>query len=332
MSTSDSVLVTGATGCLGRHLVERLVERGTPVTALVRESSRVDHLERLNVTVQRGSLVDQDDLAQAVRGVDTVFHLGGVVVDDRPEDTSAALWDQIHRVNVEGTERLARAAAAAGARRFVFCSSVRIFGFGNQLLWREDDPRTPSDLYSRGKALAEAALLRVGRETGLEVVNIRPRFIYGNHDRYVLPRLVRQVRRGWVPMVGGGHAICDVVYVQDCVQALLLAAERPVAGHSFNVTSGECLRLRDIFLSLSDVMRRPVRLVDIPTSAVFGAAALVEVGSRWAGRRPPLSRTRLRWYLHDHHFSIEKARRELGYQPRYRFAAALEEIDLHQFA
>ncbi len=69
-----------------------------------------------------------------------------------------------------------------------------------------------------------------------------------------------------------------------------------------------------------------------PSAAVFGAAALVEVGSRWAGRRPPLSRTRLRWYLHDHHFSIEKARRELGYQPRYRFAAALEEIDLHQFA
>lgn len=310
------------------------MERGTPVRALARESSRSEHLERLGVTVQRGSLVDQDDLAQAVRGVDTVFHLGGVVVDDRPEDTSAELWDEIYRVNVEGTERLARAASAAGVRRFVFCSSVRIFGFGNQMLWGEDDPRTPSDLYSKGKALAESALLRVGRETGLEVVSIRPRFIYGNHDRYVLPRLVRQVQRGWVPMVGGGKAICDVVYVRDCVQALLLAAGRPaeaVAGQAFNVTSGECLRLRDIFTAVAGEMRRPVRLVHLPAPAVFGAAGLIEVGARWAGRRPPLSRTRLRWYVHDHHFSIEKARRALGYRPRYRFSTALKEINLEHF-
>src|SRR6266542_4507695 len=243
--SSSSVLVTGATGCLGRHLVDSLAHDGLHVRALTQQSSKTTHLDQLGVEVQRGSLVEQSDLERAVQGVDTVFHLAGLVLDDRPDDTSEALWKQIERFNVEGTERLARAAAAAGARRFVFCSSVRIFGFGNQLLWREDDPRTPSDLYSRGKALAEAALLRVGRETGLEVVNIRHRFIYGNHDRYVLPRLVRQVRRGWVPMVGGGHAICDVIYVQDCVQALLLAAERPVAGYSFNVTSGECLRLRD---------------------------------------------------------------------------------------
>src|SRR5262245_21185704 len=142
-------LVTGATGCLGRHLVDDLLRDGISVRALVRGSSDVEHLEANGVEVLRGSMTDPNDLRRAVAGVDTVYHLGGLVIDDRPDDTSAALCEQIRSVNVEGTQQLALAAAQAGARRFVFCSSVRIFGFGNQMRWHEDDPRTTSDLYSR---------------------------------------------------------------------------------------------------------------------------------------------------------------------------------------
>ncbi|HEY3061228.1 MAG TPA: NAD-dependent epimerase/dehydratase family protein [Chloroflexota bacterium] len=327
----SSVLVTGATGCLGRHLVDSLVHDGLHVRALTQQSSKTNHLDQLGVEVQRGSLVEQNDLERAVQGVDTVFHLGGLVLDDRPDDTSEALWKEIERFNVEGTERLARAAASAGAQRFVFCSSVRLFGFGNQLLWDEDDPRTPSDLYSRGKAHAEAALLRVGQETGLEVVHIRPRFIYGNHDRYVMPQLVRTARRGVLPLPGGGQSIWGVVYVKDCVQALRLAAERPVAGQAFNITSGECLSLRDILTEVARALGRPLRIVSVPMPAVTALAAAVEIGARAAGRRPPLSRALLRWRLNDHHFSIARARRDLGYTPRYRLPEALREIDLKQF-
>jgi nucleoside-diphosphate-sugar epimerase len=212
----------------------------------------------------------------------------------------------------------------------VFCSSVRIFGFGNQMRWHEDDPRTASDLYSRGKSLAEHGLLRIGRDTGLEVVNIRPRFIYGNHDRYVMPKLVSQVQRGWIPLVGS-DAICDLVYVDDCVQALRLAAERPVAGQSFNITSGECLSLRDILQYVAVALHRSVRFVSLPGPAVFALAALLEGGSRVAGRRAPLSRAQLRWYMNDHHFSIAKARKELGYTPGFRLPEALKRIDLRAF-
>ncbi|HET6317236.1 MAG TPA: NAD-dependent epimerase/dehydratase family protein, partial [Chloroflexota bacterium] len=303
-------LVTGATGCLGRHLVEDLVRDGVEVRALVRPSSDIAHLEANGVEVMRGSMTDEHNLRSAVAGVDTVYHLGGLVIDDRPDDTSAALWDQIRRVNVDGTQQLALAAAQAGARRLVFCSSVRIFGFGNQMRWHEDDPRTGSDLYSRGKALAEHALLRVSRASGIEVVNIRPRFIYGNHDRYVLPKLIKQVSKGVVP-IAGADSICDLVYVEDCVQALRLAAERPVAGHAFNITSGECLSLRDIMTEVASALGRPIQFVPLPAPAVFGLATAVEVGARLAGKRAPISRAQLRWYLNDHHFSITKARREL---------------------
>lgn len=327
---SKKVLVTGATGCLGRHLVDDLVRSGTHVRALVQHSSRVGHLEERGVEIQRGSLTDDADLQRAVEGVEVVYHLGGLVIDNRPDDTSPELWDQIRHVNVDGTQKLALAAAAAGTRRFVFCSSVRIFGFGNQMRWHEDDPRTASDLYSRGKALAEHTLLRLGRTAGLEVVNIRPRFIYGNHDRYVLPKLVKQVQRGWVPLVGG-DTICDLVYVEDCVQALRLAASQPVAGQSFNITSGECLSLRDILGEVAAALGRPIQIVPLPPPAVFGLAAAIEVGSKLVGKRPPISRAQLRWYTNDHHFSIAKAKRELGYSPRFRLPQALQTIDLRQF-
>jgi nucleoside-diphosphate-sugar epimerase len=331
MSGPRRALVTGATGCLGEHLVEALVAEGTHVRALVRESSRTDRLDAMGVEIQRGSLTEDADLQRAVAGMDVVFHLGGLVIDDRPDDTSDELWQQIRTFNVDGSERLARTAVAAGVQRFVFCSSVRLFGFGNQMCWDEDDVRTPSDLYSKGKALTEDVLLRVGRETGLEVVNIRPRFIYGKHDRYVLPKLVQQVQKGWIPIVGG-DAICDVIYARDCAQGLMLAAERPVAGQTFNLTSGECLSLREILGAVADALGRRIHVVPLPPPAVYGLAGLIELGARATGKRAPLTRTQLRWYSNDHHFSITRARRDLGYQPRYRLPAALAEIDLQEFA
>lgn len=323
-----AALVTGATGCLGRHLVEELVAAGTAVRALVRDSSRTDHLEGLGIEVVRGSLVDEGDLERSVQGVEIVFHLGGVVTDD-PADMSETLWQEIKRVNVEGTELLARKAAAAGARRLVFCSSARIYGFGNQMLWDEDGPRSPSDLYARGKEHAERALEQVAAETGLEVVSIRPRFIYGDHDRHFLPQLVRRVRRGRTPLVAG-DAICDIVYVRDCVQALMLAAERPVAGMAFTITSGECLSMREILSEVARALGAPMRFIGLPAPLLAAAAAPLELGARLVGRRAPITRAQLRWVGNDHHFSIAKARNELGYQPRYRLREALRDIDLEQ--
>jgi len=329
MSTPKRVLVTGATGCLGRHLVDALADEGAEIRALVRGSSDTTHLDQRGVEILRGSLVDEDDLTAAVRGRDIVFHAGGMVIDD-PTDTSEALWNEIQRVNVAGSELLARQAAAAGVQRLVFVSSLRIFGFGNQMRCPEDGERTPADLYARGKTLAEEALQTVGRETGLEVVNVRPRFIYGDHDRYVLPRLVEQATKKRTAIVRP-RALCDVVYVRDCVQALLLAADRPVAGESYNITSGETLTLRDLIAEVGRALGNEVRFVRLPAPAVVAAAGVVEAGARAMGRKPPISRAQLRWYLNDHSFSIDKAQRELGYEPAFRFPDALREIELDRF-
>jgi nucleoside-diphosphate-sugar epimerase len=330
MDSTRRTLVTGATGILGRHLVESLVHDGASVRTLARESSRTEHLEQLGVCIQRGDLLNEADVRRAVQDVEVVFHLGAMVLDD-PTDTSDALWQQVLQVNVHGSERIARLAAAAGVKRLVFCSSLRVFGFGSQMLWQEDDPRTPGDHYGRAKALAEEALLRVAQETGLEVVSIRPRFVYGNFDLYILPRLVRAAQRKRIPLVRGRGAICDLVYVRDCVQALRLAAEAPVAGQSYNITSGECLNLREILLEVARWLGCTVHFVELPARVLSTAVAAIELGSRLAGRTPPLSRAQLRWYRNDHHFSITKARRELGYQPRYRLPEALQEIDPKQF-
>jgi nucleoside-diphosphate-sugar epimerase len=251
------------------------------------------------------------------------------VVDD-PRDRSDALWREIHATNVEGTELLARTAAAAGVRRLVFVSSVRIFGFESQMCWDEDGERSPSDLYSRGKAMAEEALQAVSAETGLEVVRVRPRFIYGDGDRYVLPKLVQQAR-GITPIVNG-DAICDVVFARDCARALILAAERPeAAGRAYTITSGECLSLREIIEEVGAAMGSRPRFVPLPLGLVRRLAGTAEAVAGVLGRRPPITREQLKWYLNDHHFSIARAREELGYEPRYTFRRALAEIDLDRY-
>jgi nucleoside-diphosphate-sugar epimerase len=130
----------------------------------------------------------------------------------------------------------------------------------------------------------------------------------------------------------GGDAICDVIYARDCAQGLMLAAERPVAGQTFNLTSGECLSLREILGAVADALGRRIHIVPLPPPAVYGLAGMLELGARAAGKRAPLTRTQLRWYSNDHHFSITRARRDLGYQPRYRLPAALSEIDLQEFS
>src|SRR5262249_22807267 len=122
------------------------------------------------------------------------------------------------------------------------------------------------------------------------------------------------------------------VYVKDCVQALRLAAERPVAGQAFNITSGECIGLRDILREVARAMGRDVHIAPLPAPVVVGLATCVEIGAAAAKRRAPISRAQMRWYMNDHHFSIARAKRELGYRPRYRLADGLREIDLNQFA
>lgn len=304
-------LVTGATGLVGSRIVERLLARGDAVRALVLEPEAVDALKRRGVDARPGDLSGPTDLAAAVDGVDSVIHCAGIVQASAPRED---LW----AVNVGGTERLLAAAAGTGRPRFVYVSSVGVYGRAAPPV-AEDAPKEPVGAYAESKWAAEQALWRWHADKGLPAVVLRPCPIYGPGDRRITQALSRLGRLRVAPLPSAGRRLLALVYVSDVADAIVAAATLPAAeGHAYNVTDGEAHTYRDVLLAYGEVMGRRPAIVPVPGRAVvLGLQMLVRV--RQARGRPgdwEGQIERLRAFDLDAHYSIEAARRDLGYRPR----------------
>jgi len=289
-------LVTGATGLVGSHVVERLVARGDAVRAIARRPEDLEPMRRCGVDARPADLAAAGDLGALLDGVDVIVHCAGVVqMEGRPRD----LWT----VNVEATERLLASGARSGLRRFVHLSSVAVYGAAAAPVG-EGAPKQPAGAYGKSKWAAEQALWRYQAEGRVPGVALRPCAIYGGHDRHAWPILSRLARRRVVPLPSGGRRLLDLVHVSDVVDAVLAAAAEPAAvGHAYNVTDGESHSYRDILVAYEQVAgRRPV-IIPIP-------AALLRLAGRIGGWQ------RVRALGFDLHYAIEAARRDLGYRPR----------------
>ena len=314
-------LVTGATGLVGSRVVDRLLARGDRVRALVLEPEAVAGLQRRGVDVRPGDLSATADLTPATHGVDTVIHCAGVVqASARRED----LW----AVNVEGTERLLAAAAGAGRPRFVYVSSVGVYGHAPPPV-REDAAKHPVGAYAQSKWAAEQAVWRYHSGRRLPVVVLRPCPIYGPGDRRITQALSRLGRMRLAPLPRGGRRLVDLVYVSDVADAVVAAATVPVAaGRAYNITDGESHTYRDLLLARARVMgRRPV-IIPVPGRAVVMALQLLmwlrQAGGRpgdWAGQVE-----RVRAFDLDMHYSIDAARRDLGYRPQVGLMQGFRQI------
>jgi nucleoside-diphosphate-sugar epimerase len=299
-------LVTGATGLVGSHVADRLLERGDSVRAVVRQSFRAEELRRRGVEVELADLMTAPDLTALVDGVDVIVHCAGVVQMERRHRD---LW----AVNVESTERLLAAGARAGLRRFVHLSSVAVYGAAPAPVG-EDAPKQPRGAYGKSKWAAEEAVWRYHSDHRVPAVALRPCAIYGGRDRHAWPILSRLGRMWFVPVPRGGRRLLDLVHVTDVVEAVVAAVGEPAAvGRAYNVTDGEQHSYRDIFLAYERITGRRPAIVPIP-------AALVKIASRIPGMR------RVRALDLDLHYAIDAARRDLRYQPKVGLEAGLRRM------
>lgn len=298
---------------MGGHLAERLVQEGWEVRGLVRPGRGLS-VATQGVEPVVGTLDQLDALRAGCRGCDVVFHVAA-------ELDGAAPRDRILAVNVQGTDHVLRAAADAGVRRVVFTSSVAVYGEAAPDGAEEDTPPRPSHPYGESKVRAEEVCLRYHARGLVEAVALRPCFVYGPRDRHFTPNALRVLRAGWFPMVGGGSAPLDLVHVEDVVQAHLLAAQTAqAAGRVYNVTDGARRTIRELVRMAARALGVRVREIPIPAGAVPAAALLLRVAVRLA-RAPGagmLSAGNLRAMLAPHHFSIARARSELGYRPEHQ--------------
>jgi nucleoside-diphosphate-sugar epimerase len=309
------VLVTGATGFLGKALARRLLSYGDEVTALGRNPSVLVELEREGMHPCRADLADGESIKAACQGQEVVFHSGAL----------SSAWGParlFYQANVLGTRNVIAGCEASGVRRLVYVSTPSIyFRFESRLNVHEEAPlpAVAVNEYARTKLLAEHEIDRAFAR-GLPAISIRPRAIFGEGDNAILPRLISRLKTGRMRVIGDGQNITDLTYVENVVDALLLCANAPEAllGRKYNITNGEPLPLWGLIRKVCEALgyEFPRRHISYPM-ALRLAAVLEMVNSLLPGRPEPLlTRYMVGILAKSTTLNISAAHRDLGYVPR----------------
>jgi len=289
-------LLTGGTGFLGSHIAEGLVAAGHDVVCSVRRTSDtrwIDPLGLETVILDLGA----DAVPDAIAGIEQVVHCGGL--------TRARSEVRFLRVNAEGTAALARAAAAAGVRRFVYISSLAARG--------PEGAGGPISPYGRSKEAGERALATV--EGDMERVVLRPGGVYGPRDPDLLP-LFKLAAKGWIA-IPAGAPVLQPVYVDDLVSVTLAALSSPVPAGPLPVAHPARHGWPALALALAEAVGIDARILKVPPAAFWTVGLLSEVAARFTGTPPAMDRRRARdMSRHRWTADIDETREALGWEPR----------------
>ncbi len=309
------VLVTGASGFVGRALCTKLLISGHQVVAAQRSAAHVAAPVELVVTGDLGVTGGPDEnriWEEALQNVDVVIHLAARVhvMRDNAEDS----LKQFQRVNVAGTEFLARLAAQNSVQRFVYVSSIKVNGEDTvaDKKFSEGDTPSPQDPYAISKCEAEHVLHEIASETGLEVVIVRPPLVYGAAVKGNFAQLLKAIAKG-IPMpFASVRNLRSLIYVENLVDALALCTIHPAAvGQTYLVSDGEDVSTPDLLRLLGDAMAHPVHLLPCPVMLLMMAGYL-------GGKSKQIERI-----LGTLQVDSNKIRRELGWQPPFTLKQGL---------
>jgi nucleoside-diphosphate-sugar epimerase len=305
------ILVTGATGFTGTALCTRLRAQGNRVVAFTRPTSRVEALRNLGVEVRAVELGDPASVGAAFERFDVVYHIAAAY---RSEHASRA---EFVRVNVDGTRHLLEASQAHGVGRFVHCSTVGVQGEIEQPPADENYRFKPGDHYQESKLHGELLARSFFERGALPGAVVRPVGIYGPGDLRFL-KLFRSIANGTFVMIGDGQVLYHMTYIDDLVSGFILAGTQPAAlGEVFTIAGPEYTTLRVLVDKIARVLQREPPRLRIPFAPVYWASVVCDKLWRSVGASPPLYPRRVEFFELDRAFSIEKARRLLGYEPQY---------------
>ncbi len=308
--TGSTILVTGGSGFVGGQLARSLAARRYHVRVLARSAERARDLRTAGIEIVEGDLKDRGSLRLACLGVRLVFNLAAVF---RQRGLPAS---EYRAVNADAVGALVEAAADAGVRRVVHCSTAGVYGDIGQPPANEDAPLRPSDTYEATKLEGERVAREAAARTGVELVIVRPSGVYGPGDRRLLKLFRGIVRRRFV-MLGSGRIYHHLTYVDDLAEGFRLCGEvGGAAGRTYLLAGGEVGTLGELvrlIASEAGVKLWPVRL---PAWPVRAAGAVCEGICVPLGVDPPLYRRRVDFFTTSRAFDISRARAELGYNPR----------------
>ena len=269
-----TVLITGANGFVGQGLCSRLSDQDLSVRAVKRSCAGASEAIE---SVAVGDIDGNTDWSDALTGCDSVVHLAART--HIMNDTTLDPLSEFRKVNVDGTLNLARQAAMAGVKRFIFISSIKVNGEGTQLgqAFTADDVAAPEDAYGTSKAEAEAGLRQLSQETGIEVVIIRPPLVYGPGAKGNFASLLAWVSRGLpLPLGAITQNRRSLVGLDNLVDLILTCVVHPkAANQTFLVSDGEDLSTTELLQRMAQAMNRPALFLPLPTGLLAFAARLL---------------------------------------------------------
>lgn len=303
------ILLTGASGFLGHHLVSRFLRDGYTLRALVRPQSDSTFLQEMGVPlVFAEDIGDDEALRKACRGCRAVVHAAG----------HFRMWGHLchfWQTNVGGTDSVLRAALQAGVARVVTISTVVVVGQPEKgRMVDERHPCRPRDAYQRTKWEAEQLALAYEQNCGLDVVIVRPGALYGPWGRYAFNRLFfEDPLRGWRIKIEGGRRITFPAFAPDVARGIVGALERGRCGEIYHL-SGRSLTHNEANDVISDLAGISRRRLNVPTWPMLMLAHLWTAASRYTGREPFYPRNLAHYVLQNWPISSAKAQAELGFE------------------
>ena len=306
------ILVTGGTGFTGKALVRRLLDDGHQVVALdYKEGLKTEELRQWGAEVVIGTVTDRECVKRCMQGVEIVQHLAAAF---RELNVPESHYDH---VNVDGTRICLQEAQENKKKKFIYCSTCGIHGNVKDPPTDEDHNIAPADYYQSTKYKAEPVCLDFMKQTGMPVTILRPSAIYGPGDPERFQMIFRRVARGRFPMFGSGKTLYHPVYIDNLVDAFVLAMDLNKGnGEAYLIADEEYVSIKDLVQRIGRALDVDVKIKHYPIWPVIIAGHVCEKVCTPLRITPPIFPRRVDWYRQNRAFNINKAKRDLGYDPK----------------
>lgn len=314
-------LITGINGFIGSHIAERLLKEGHTVRGLVRKTSDLSFLAGMEIEYCYGDITRPETLPEALKHIDTVIHVAGLASD-------WGKYETFHKINVQGTMNLAKEADIHKVKKFVHISTTAFYGFGHNYAVKESDDYQPTIFpYNETKRAAEEWLFEYSKKISMKITAIRPGNVFGPRDHTFIEKYLEAMEQGKMAYINGGRSKTCPAYIENLVDGIMLACFSDKAdGEAFFITDGLDIDWKTFTDAFADELGIKRPKLSFPFYPVYFLAWIMELIYKLFGFKtaPLLTRYRISNGGRDYYFSIEKAKRILGYNPEVDFTAAVK--------
>ena len=317
------LIITGATGFIGRNLAQSLARDGHEILATGRALGVGNILGEAGIEFRPADIGRTGTLLEVFRPADCVIHCAGKSGD-------WGTYEDFHLANVIGTRNVLQGCVYHGIEKLIFISSPSVyFNDQDRLDLREDDPLPARQLshYAATKLISEKEVL-TAREKGIDVINLRPKAVFGPYDTTFSPRIIRMSKKRRFPLINNGKAVVDITYIDNFVDAvrLCLQAHEAAWNETYNISNGNPITIHDWFREMLAVFGEDFRPRNVPFPMARAIAGVAELAGHFpfGPKTPAMTRYSVGYMAKSMTLNVEKAKKKLGYGPELDTAGSFQ--------